>query len=80
MAPSEPPRKPLSAVQFYVEHNRHLGLSDNELRTQFSQTLGKQEKQRWKTKHKKARKRYHRLLQLYQDANPSFDLGIYQQR
>lgn len=78
--PSEPPEKPSSMIQFYIDHHRHSGLSTEELRQQFSETLGKQEKQRWKTKHKKARKRYHKLLQLYQDANPSFNLEIYQQR
>ncbi len=71
--PSSPPTKPPNVVMFYVEHNRGGVLNDEELRLEFNEKIGKQEKQKWKTKHKKEKKRYRKLLQLYIDANPDFD-------
>eukprot|EP01083_Nonionella_stella_P111503 327052_1 len=78
--PNFPPEKPPNLVLYYIVDNRDRGLTDEELRTEFREKIGKQEKQKWKTKHKKANKRYHKLLQLYLDANPDFDENQIQQR
>ena len=72
-----PPEKPPNAVMFYIEHNRGRGLSDEQLKTEFNESLGKQEKQKWKTKHKKAKRKYHKLLNLYAEHHPDFDVDEY---
>eukprot|EP01084_Bolivina_argentea_P124930 221391_1 len=71
--PLHPPEKPSNTVQLYVQHNKGQGRSEEELRINFNENLGKQERQKWKTKHRKAKKRYHKLLQLYMNAHPEYD-------
>jgi len=79
-APSQPPLKPPALVTFYVQQHRTSGIPESALRLKFTQSLGKQEKQRWKTKHKKARKRYNALLALYCAAHPDFNADEHEQR
>ncbi len=63
--PLSPPEKPANLVTFYIVENRGGGLSDEDLRTEFREKIGQQEKQKWKQKWKKVKKRYQKLLQLF---------------
>mmetsp|Transcript_46328 Transcript_46328/g.77020 ORF Transcript_46328/g.77020 Transcript_46328/m.77020 type:complete len:463 (-) Transcript_46328:90-1478(-) len=79
-APSEPPEKPPHKVMFYVENNRHRGINDEDLRTEFNESLGKEERQKWRRRHTRAKKKYQKLLELYAAANPSFNIQEYNSR
>jgi len=76
-APSSPPEKPPNKIMFYVDSNRHRGISDEELRKEFNEALGKKERQKWTRRHNRAKKKYQALLKLYADANPGFNMEEY---